>query len=246
MSGHPCPFSRNREKGVLYQRGVSAGSSVLPKETKSTQGSWAQQQRHSQERRTFLQKPPSKNRLFSVPDLLMRCAKGIFAKGILGGTGFSLLRWEKGSETPFCGGTRGLRLPRSLGRSMRNEGVSDPSLPTARGSLRPFFPPQQGKPCISPNPLSEIPLSGTNHLPPSQRRAEGLYGVKRRKEYHELGNPPRAGTRRIFPNCPTAKHDLRKIKEERFLAYTWSFLLPTVELICLQSVEVLIRHTLLL
>ena len=24
------------------------------------------------------------------------CAKGIFAKGILGGTGFSLLRWEKG------------------------------------------------------------------------------------------------------------------------------------------------------
>ena len=34
----------------------------------------------------------------------MRCAKGIFAKGSLGGTGFSLLRWEKGSETPSCDG----------------------------------------------------------------------------------------------------------------------------------------------
>ena len=74
---------------------------------------------------------------------IMRCAKGIFAKGILGGTGFSLLRWEEGSETPSCGGKKGLRLPRSLGRSMRNEGVSDPFshrkkesqtlLPTAKG-----------------------------------------------------------------------------------------------------------------
>ena len=57
----------------------------------------------------------------------MRCTKGIFPKGILGCTGLSLLRWEKGSETPSCGGEKGLRLPRSLGRSMRNEGVSDPS-----------------------------------------------------------------------------------------------------------------------
>ena len=71
----------------------------------------------------------------------MYCAKGIFAKGILGGTGFSLLQWEKGSEAPSCGGTRGLRLPRSLGRSMRNEGVSQTLLPTA--SFRPFFPSQK-------------------------------------------------------------------------------------------------------
>ena len=28
------------------------------------------------------------------------------AKGILGGTGFSLLRWEKGSEIPFCDGEK--------------------------------------------------------------------------------------------------------------------------------------------
>ena len=34
----------------------------------------------------------------------MRCAKGIFAKGILGRTGFPLLQWEKGSETPSCDG----------------------------------------------------------------------------------------------------------------------------------------------
>ena len=44
----------------------------------------------------------------------MRYAQGIFAKGILGCAGFSLLRWEKGSETPCCGGEKGLRLPRSL------------------------------------------------------------------------------------------------------------------------------------
>ena len=31
--------------------------------------------------------------------------------------------------------------------------------PTARGSLRLFFPPQKGKPRTSQNPLSENPLS---------------------------------------------------------------------------------------
>ena len=91
----------------------------------------------------------------------MRCAKGIFAKGILGYTGFSLLRCEKGSATPSSGGENGLRLHGSLGRSMRNEGVSDP-FPIARGSLRPFFPPQKGKPRTSPNPLSENPLSAAH------------------------------------------------------------------------------------
>ena len=57
---------------------------------------------------------------------IMRCAKRIFAKGILGCTGSSPWRWEKGSETPSCDGEQGLRLPRSPCRSMRNEGVSDP------------------------------------------------------------------------------------------------------------------------
>ena len=46
-------------------------------------------------------------------------------------------------------------LPRSLGRSMRNEGDSDPFPHPARGSLRPFFSPQKGKPRTSQNPLSE-------------------------------------------------------------------------------------------
>ena len=89
---------------------------------------------------------------------MMRCAKGIFPKGILGGTGFSLLWWEKGSETPSCGGKRGLRLPRSSCSDLGNEGVSDP-FPTARGSLRPVFPPQKGKPRTS---QKENPLSATH------------------------------------------------------------------------------------
>ena len=55
---------RNQEKGVLA-KGVSAECNVTAKETKTTQGYWPQQyiwhsERHSQERRTFLQKPPSK------------------------------------------------------------------------------------------------------------------------------------------------------------------------------------------
>ena len=58
---------RNQEKGVLAG-GISAKSNVAPK-TKDRQGYWARQHiwhsvRHSQERRTFLQKPPS-NKTFS-------------------------------------------------------------------------------------------------------------------------------------------------------------------------------------
>ena len=84
---------RNREKGVLA-KGVSAGSSVTPKETENTQRYWAQQyighwERHSQERRTFLQKPPSKNPLFSVPEV---CA-------------------ELRTLRPPCSANRGLPLP---------------------------------------------------------------------------------------------------------------------------------------
>ena len=70
------------------------------------------------------------------PDFMMRCAKGFVAKGIWGCTGFPLLCWDKGSETPSC----------------------------QRGSLRPFVPPQKGKPRTSPNPLSDKPLSATHHF----------------------------------------------------------------------------------
>ena len=65
--------------------------------------------------------------------------------------GFSLfLRWEKGKK--------GLRLLLRA-RGMRE---SQTLFPTARGSLRPFFPLQKGKPRTFPNPLSENPLSATH------------------------------------------------------------------------------------
>ena len=99
-----------------------------------------------------------RNRILLGLPSLMRCAKGIFAKGFLGCTRFSLLRWEKGSETPSCGGEKGLRLPCSLGRAWGTR-ESQTLFPTARGSLRPFFPLQKGKPRTSPKPLSENPLS---------------------------------------------------------------------------------------
>ena len=96
-------------------------------------------------------------------------AKGIFAKGIWGCTGFSLLRWEKGSETPCCDGEKGLRRPRSLGRSRRNKAVSDPFphrktesqtlSPNAKRSLRPFPPPQKENPVHPQIPLAKIPLA---------------------------------------------------------------------------------------
>ena len=89
---------------------------------------------------------------------MMRCAKGIFAKGIWGCTRFPLLRWEKGSETPSCDGEQGLRLPHSSCSDLGNEGASDP-FPTARGSLRPFFPPQKGKPVHPKIPLAKLPLA---------------------------------------------------------------------------------------
>ena len=92
-------------------------------------------------------------------DMLMRRAKGISAKGILGCTGFSLLRWEKGSETPTCGGEKGLRFPRSLGRSMRNGGVSDP-FPHRKRESQTLFPTAKGKtPYIPKIPLADIPLA---------------------------------------------------------------------------------------
>ena len=71
---------------------------------------------------------------------LMRCAKGIFAKGILGCTRFPLLRWAKGSETPSCG----LRLPRSSCSDLENEGVSDP-FPYRKRESQTLFPTAKGK-----------------------------------------------------------------------------------------------------
>ena len=61
----------SQDKGVLA-KGVSAKSSVMPK-GKNTRGYWAQQciwhsEHHSQQRRTFLQKPPSRTPLFLVPE----------------------------------------------------------------------------------------------------------------------------------------------------------------------------------
>ena len=100
---------------------------------------------------------------FFSGSFVMRCAKGVFAKGIFGCPGFSLLRWEKGSETSSCDGEKGLRLPRSLCRSMRNEGVSDPFSHRKRESQT-LFPLQKGKPRTSENPLSENPLSATHHF----------------------------------------------------------------------------------
>ena len=65
-----CPFlffQEPRKRGVLA-KGVSVESSITAKEMKATQGYWPQQyichsERHSQERRTFLQKPPPKTPL---------------------------------------------------------------------------------------------------------------------------------------------------------------------------------------
>ena len=71
--------------------------------------------------------------------ILMRCAKGFLAKGIWGCTGFPLLRWEKGSETPPCGGEKGLRLPRSSCSDLGNEGVSDP-FPHRKRESQTLFP----------------------------------------------------------------------------------------------------------
>ena len=84
--------------------------------------------------------------------------KGIFAKGLLGCTGFSLLRWEKGSETPSCGGEKGLRLPLSSCSDLGNEGVSDP-FPHRKGSLRPFVPRQRENLVHPKIHLAKIPLA---------------------------------------------------------------------------------------
>ena len=69
------PILRNHEKGVLA-KGVSAESSVTPKETENNQGYWAREciwhsERRSQERRKIFAKKPllEKALLYSPPTL---------------------------------------------------------------------------------------------------------------------------------------------------------------------------------
>ena len=92
-----------------------------------------------------------------VAPFLMRCAKGFVAKRIWGCPGFPLLRWEKGSGTRFGGGEKGLRLPRSLGWSMRKKGVSDPFLHRKRESQT-LFPTAKGNPVHPQIPLATNPF----------------------------------------------------------------------------------------
>ena len=96
---------------------------------------------------------------------MMCCTKGIFAEGIWGCPPFSLLRWGKGSETPFCDGEKGLRLPRSSCSDLGNEGVLHP-FPQRKRESQTLFPTARGKPRTSRNPLSENPLSATHQNMP--------------------------------------------------------------------------------
>ena len=98
---------------------------------------------------------------FLPPSDLMRCAKGIFANGIWGCTGFLPLRSEKGSETPSCDGEKGLRLPRSSCSDLGNEGVSDP-FPHCKRESQTLFPTAKGETRTSQHPVSENPLSATH------------------------------------------------------------------------------------
>ena len=88
--------------------------------------------------------------------------RGFSLRGFGDVRGFPFCGGKKGSETPSCGGEKDLSLPCSLGRSMRNEGVSD-TFPHRMRESHTLFPPQKGKPRTSPKPLSANPLSATHH-----------------------------------------------------------------------------------
>ena len=79
---------------------------------------------------------------------LIGCAKGIFAKWIWGGAGFSLLRWEKGSETPSCGAS-----------DLGNEGVSNPFFHRKRESQTLFPHRKRENPAPLQIHLAKIPLA---------------------------------------------------------------------------------------
>ena len=100
--------------------------------------------------RTFVRPRKSTRHPHKIDDQHRSCValRGFSLRGFWGVRGFSLLRWEKGSETPSCGGKKGLRLPRSSCSDLGSEGVSDHR--------------KKGKPRTSQNPLSENPLSATN------------------------------------------------------------------------------------
>ena len=106
----------------------------------------------------FAQLPIILGTYFRASKFIMRCAKGIFATGILGCTGFSLLQWEKGSETPSCDGEKGLRLPRSLGEHQEGGSVR-PFSPSQEGVSDPFSHRKSENPVHPKMPLAEIPLA---------------------------------------------------------------------------------------
>ena len=61
-------------------------------------------------------------------------------------------------------GKKGLRLPRSLGRSMRKEGVSDPFFPHRKRENQTLFPHRKRETSYISDPLSENPLSATHQF----------------------------------------------------------------------------------
>ena len=112
---------------------------------------------------------------------------------------------EKGSETPFCDGEKGLRLPRSSCSDLGSEGVSDP-FPHRKRSLRPFF--QRGKPRTSQNPLSENPLSATHqfsnfhrYVPPCVAKTCALRPVFARVALELGAADPRICSKGPFSKC---------------------------------------------
>ena len=67
-----------------------------------------------------------------------------------------------------------MRLPRSLGRSMRNEGVSDPFFPPQEGVSDPFSHRKRESPVPPEIPLATIPLAQRMTYSESRRNVPSL------------------------------------------------------------------------
>ena len=101
--------------------------------------------------------------------------------------GFLLRGFWEVRGFPFCGGkkglrlplARGLRLPRSLGRSMRNKGVSDPSPHRKRESQTPFSHRKRENPVPPKIPLAKIPLAQPINLIGVPQMRFKRWGLKR-------------------------------------------------------------------
>ena len=79
--------------------------------------------------------------------IVMRYAKGIFAKGISACITlfpFAVGKRVRDSETPSCDWEKGLRLPRSSCSEIGNEGVSDP-FPHRKRESQTLLPTVKGK-----------------------------------------------------------------------------------------------------